>query len=609
MIPGIQELIHRFEVGEGTRHVRLVAVILGLLALTVVYDLREYKNFSTQEAMDMAQLGRNISEGKGYTTDFIRPLSIYLLQRVQGEDSRVLNEPHPDLANPPVYPLLLSGLMKVFPFRFDVPKGVQFWRHQPEFLIAMFNQGLFFVAVFLVYRLALRWFDRSVAWVSALIFAGTNVFWRFSVSGLSTMLLVVIFLGIAWCLAELEEQNRTGTKPNAWFLGMAIATGVLAGLGGLTRYSFGWMLLPILGFLALFLGQRRTLVIAAALGAFVVVVGPWIARNYSLSGTPFGTAGYVLYQDTPLLQGNRLERFLTKEFEADLSRVESSDLLRKLLINSRSIVEADLPNLAGNWASVFFLAGLLLPFRNTGLNRSRVFALLSLGVLAVVQALGKTHLSAESPEINSENLLVLAAPLAFIFGVAMYFILLDQVNLPFPQLRSAVTAAFCLCACSPLILTLLPPRSIPIVYHPYAPPDNFDISLIRYYPPTIRQISEWMKEDELIMSDMPWAVAWYGDRRCVWVTLDAPADAKRAITSDFFRINDYQRPVYALYLTTMTSDARFHSQMARDKNYDWGRFMVESLAKHNVPEGFPLKKAHPSFLESGQLFLSDRVRW
>jgi hypothetical protein len=220
-----------------------------------------------------------------------------------------------------------------------------------------------------------------------------------------------------------------------------------------------------------------------------------------------------------------------------------------------------------------------------------------LGVLGVAQALGKTYLSSDVPEVNSENLLVLLAPMVFVFGVGMYFILLDQVNLPFPQLRSALTVVFGLVACSPLVFALLPPKPHPVAYPPY-------------WPPVIRgDIAEWMREDELIMSDMPWAVAWYGQRQSVWITLDAPDDTRPAITSDFFKINDSQKPIYALYLTTFTSDARFYSQILKEKRYDWGKFMVESLAKHNVPKIFPLKKAPSGFMQNGQLFLSDRVRW
>ena len=66
--------------------------------------------------MDAAQVARHLAEGKGYTTDFIRPFSVYLMQKhnhalhageiqtTNAVDFAELNGPHPDLANPPVYP-------------------------------------------------------------------------------------------------------------------------------------------------------------------------------------------------------------------------------------------------------------------------------------------------------------------------------------------------------------------------------------------------------------------------------------------------------------------------------------------------------------------------
>ena len=83
---------------------------------------------ATQEAMDAAQVARNIAQGKGYTTLFIRPFSIYLREKAQSGDAGARRPPaqvadlgrlrgmHPDLANPPVYPVVLAGLMKVLPF-------------------------------------------------------------------------------------------------------------------------------------------------------------------------------------------------------------------------------------------------------------------------------------------------------------------------------------------------------------------------------------------------------------------------------------------------------------------------------------------------------------
>ena len=96
--------------------------------------------------MENAQLARNLSEGKGYTTDSIRPLALYLLASAAepGQSSKVLAQRVPDLSNAPVYPFLLAGLMKALPFQFAAR---QYWSYQPERWISFFNQALFFAAV------------------------------------------------------------------------------------------------------------------------------------------------------------------------------------------------------------------------------------------------------------------------------------------------------------------------------------------------------------------------------------------------------------------------------------------------------------------------------
>ncbi|HXT39806.1 MAG TPA: glycosyltransferase family 39 protein, partial [Candidatus Angelobacter sp.] len=575
----LQELIHKFEVGEGTRHVRTFAAILVLLALATIYDVREYRNFSTTEAMDTAQLARNIAEGRGYTTLFVRPLSISLVESRQMQlgrrtnDFALLKSGHPDLANPPLYPLILAGLMKVLPFDYqitdrDVARGLMLFRYQPEELISFFNEALFLVVIFLVFRLARRLFDTSVAWISAVMIAGSDLFWRFSVSGLSTVLLMVIFLSVVWCLVFMEEASRNSQRGGAWFAAIALVVGGLLGLGALTRYSFGWLILPVLAFVALYLSRRRVVLCLVVFAAFVAVLAPWLARNHAWSGTLFGTAGYAAVEGTAAFPSDQLERSLKPDFGI----VAFNDFFRKLAVNTSGILQDELPKLGGNWISAFFLVGLLVPFVSKALGRVRIFLVLSLVVVTVAQAMGKTHLSEASSEINSENLLVLLAPLVFIYGAGMYSMLLDQLNLPFPQLRHVVTGVVVVLVSSPLILTLLPPREFPLAFPPYS-------------PPWIQQFGRWMEEKELVMSDMPWAMAWYGRRQSVWTTLSVRDDQRR---DDFFSINDSRKPIRALYLTTLSMDARFHSQIIKGKPGTWERFLLDGLVTTNgLPVGFP----------------------
>src|SRR5690606_7445962 len=106
-----------------------------------------------------------------------------------------------------------------------------------------------------------------------------------------------------------------------------------------------------------------------------------------------------------------------------LNKVELEQYPRKLFVNSRDILADELPRAGGNWVAALFLGALLIPFRNVTLGRLKVFIAGTVLLFVAVQALGRTVLSTESPQLNSENLLVVFTPLFFIFGAGLFFIL------------------------------------------------------------------------------------------------------------------------------------------------------------------------------------------
>ncbi|MEY2465509.1 MAG: hypothetical protein QOD03_30, partial [Verrucomicrobiota bacterium] len=270
MMLSLQDLINKIEGAGGSRYLRYALGLLALVLVLVAYDLRAYRNMAAPEAMDAAQLARNISTGKGYTTQFVRPFSMFLVKRVNEQpgasDPSRIKAAHPDIANAPVYPVVLAGYMKLAPFKYSLTNAKTFWinggrtRYQPDFLITLFNQVLFLALIVVVFFWARRLFDNAVAWTSALLLFGTELLWRFSASGLSTMLLLLIFMGLVWCLTLLESEAREPKRGPAWLLIFAGASGLAVGVACLTRYSMGWLIIPVVVFLILFSGPRRIMV-------------------------------------------------------------------------------------------------------------------------------------------------------------------------------------------------------------------------------------------------------------------------------------------------------------------------------------------------------------
>jgi hypothetical protein len=604
-MPSLQELIHKFEEGDGTRSVTKLAILLAFVALVIVYNVREYRNFSSPEAMEISQLARNISEGKGYTTQSIRPFSLAIVGKQRTEvqdDPMMIRQLHPELSHAPVYPYLLSIWMKVMPFKYDIPsqRSENFRRYQPEVLISFLNQALFIIGGIILFFVSKRLFDPSVAWLATAVFFGSDVLWRFSVSGLTTMLSMLFFISLVACLVAMERASRASTdetdhdedeneisqpipRSAGWYIGISALAGLMLGLGGLTRYSFLWLLLPALLFVGLFIRSQKIPVLLTTLTVTLLLVGPWLWRNYQVSGALFGVSSYNMVMDTGDFPGDRLERSMSPA----VSSPEFSGYLRKLLVNAPEIITEQLPTLGGSWMSMFFFVGLMIPFSNQGLRHLRFFAVASLGVMVVVQALGRTYMSELSPLINGQNHLVLLAPVLFMFGAALFFTLLDQLPLPFEGARNVVIIGVFLVVSSPLVLRLLPPKTTPIVYPPYS-------------PPLIQEIGYWNDSEELMMSDIPWAVAWYSDRPCLWAT--------RNIEPDFYKIHDEYAPVKSVYLTPMTTNKRFMSEVLKDPDAAWARFYMDVQLRQNLPEGFPLKYGHPGVMPD-QLYVSDRQRW
>jgi hypothetical protein len=609
LMTSVQGWIHKLENAGGARLVKILVVALAFFVIVIWYDYHCARNMAAPTAMEEAQLARNISRGKGFTTECIRPLSIYLIKKqhnVAGDkDPARLNGNHPDISNPPVYPVVLAGLMKVLPFHFDTGLKGAFWgvpdakapggrrslRFQPDFLITFFNQVLFVALLFVVYFWARRLFDPGVAAVSAAILIGTELLWRFSASGLSTMLLLLMFMGLMWCLTLWESEMREPKWGSKGAVLLSLTAGLLIGLGGLTRYSFLSLLVPVAVFMIVFGGPRRWVYCICAIVVAVAVVSPWIARNYAVSGKAFGTTGYNVVEW--FFPGFRLQRSLQPE----LPPFAVTSYFRKLIANLLPALQNDLFDNTGGWITGFFMAGLLVGFRNPALRRLRYFTFGSIFVLAISQSLARTKLSEETADINSENLLVLLTPLIVVYGVAFFYTLLENMQLPFRQMRYVAITVFVILVTLPMWLTLILPGKGPIAYPPY-------------WPDKIRSSSQILTENEMMMTDIPWAVAWYGDRQAVWLTLNATASPDDPINwqESFFAINDQLKPIHALYLTPRSLDARFQTDWIRGGQLSWGRFIMGTLGGGQVPGSFPLTKIPPGYLPE-QLLLSDVARW
>jgi len=120
-----------------------------------------------------------------------------------------------------------------------------------------------------------------------------------------------------------------------------------------------------------------------------------------------------------------------------------------------------------------------------------------------------------------------------------------------------------------------------------------------YVPPYIAILQTWTTNDEIITSDIPWAVAWYADRKSLWLPMTL---------QDFVDLNDYDRlggRIVGLYLTPQTGNAALINDIVKGEYKEWAPFILRSV---NAKD-FPLRAATALPIDNQCIFYSDHDRW
>ncbi|MDH4209536.1 MAG: glycosyltransferase family 39 protein, partial [Anaerolineae bacterium] len=232
-----------------------LAWLLPCFAIYAWFFSSQFQGLWLPEAMDAAQVGRHISEGEGFTTSWVRPLSLAKVSRVSD---------HPDLHNAPVQPLVLAVAFNLLGAN-DRTVG----------LVSAFF-GL--LTVLLAYLLGARLLDRRAGALAALLVCLSGGFLRASISGVSVTLLAFLVALLFYLILRHPGTLR-------W----SLLCGVICGLVYLTDYGALLLAVPAVGLVLL--GQRTVRFRHAGVFAagLLVVILPWLARNWAVAGSPFGT--------------------------------------------------------------------------------------------------------------------------------------------------------------------------------------------------------------------------------------------------------------------------------------------------------------------------------
>ncbi|MES2474988.1 MAG: hypothetical protein V4640_04355 [Verrucomicrobiota bacterium] len=479
----------------------LVLIILTLGNLFVLFQ-----GLNSPQAMDQAQISREIARGNGFTTKMIRPVAYDQAEKAANGATPFFG--FEDTYHSPLNPLLNAAVLKLIGA--DDSSVWQMNKNEVVFpldrVIATVATLFFLMAIGVNYLLISRIFDAKIAGVCAILMLFCETFWNFSLSGLPQMLMLLLFssgIYFVYRAVEATAEGRVAMTP-------AVIAGVFFTLLALTHWMTVWIALGYIIYAAVAFRPRGLV----GISILVLILVPAIfvmLRNNTHSGSPFGTAFLTLYNG--LGNGSEAAVMRTTDLASEPLVLNGlmTKILRLVLLQATDII----PFLAGIVVAPLFFIALLHPFKRASIAHFR-WAILLMWVFA---ALGMAFFGITKEVLDPNQLHLLFAPIMTAYGLAFISILWSRLDVVIsnPILRNLhLFVVVGICAL-PLLLALpnRVSRGLDRRDHggvPHWPP---------YYAPVLNStesgLKGWVREKQIVVSDQPWAVAWYADRVSIWL--------------------------------------------------------------------------------------------
>jgi len=447
-----------------------LALILVPIGLLYVHYRLMFPGLTNPDALDFAQVGRNLHEGRGFVTYVLRPLAL-----THGSDA--LRQP--DLVHGPLYPFLLAMAFGALGAKDNV--------------VALVSGVFYLLMIPVVYQLGTRVFNRNVGIATAAAVAFNALVLEYATSGLPITLYIFLFTSLLLVLFNLAAWRRKREQhpaANATSLPrlQLVQAGLLAGALYLTDPIFAW-LVPVAVVAALWIVPVRRLTAAAhLLLPLGLLMLPWMIRNGVLTGNPvFGLRGMEVWMDTRTYPGNLAYRI--EPGGVVPTGLLFQDVLRKLAVGFGTVIET-LPQITASWLLAFFIPSLLFRFNDSAAMTLRNLLVTCFGLLL----LGTLIFGVEMPLFVS----LMPAMLVFSIGFLMHLLRQAQVSRSGGLVVAGLAA---LVVVYPLVKNLmLQPR----------PTALSEVASAKAFAQVARR-------EEVSVSDQPWIVAWHADRPSIWV--------------------------------------------------------------------------------------------
>ena len=76
----LQRLVHWLELGQGKRIIRFIGLLVFIGLFTWYHGYKRFAGPSSENVIEFALIGKNLSEGKGFTSPVIYPQTLAFLE-------------------------------------------------------------------------------------------------------------------------------------------------------------------------------------------------------------------------------------------------------------------------------------------------------------------------------------------------------------------------------------------------------------------------------------------------------------------------------------------------------------------------------------------------
>jgi len=580
-VSNVQQGLLALEQGKLGIYLRIVALITLVIALVLLNLFFHFRGLADASVMNQAQIARNISQGKSFTTNVITPRALTTLKAnnpaLMGSSEAVDVTQIPDIIESPLLPYVYSVPMHlVSNWNFDDLQEKMIF--PADRLLAGVSMLFLLGAVIVWFFVAKILFDTRIALLAVSGVLLTDILWLMSLQSLPQAALLLFFgLAILATLrAELEQERGNFVLTLLYLCLAAVGFALMMLTHGAAAFIFaGWLI-----FIGIFFVPRGVLAIVPLIIG-VLVVMPWLMRNYLVCGNPFGISlGGVLGSSN--LYGDYLR------FESGGSG-----------FNIRNAVTSGITNQLGSLLSYLGINIVAMTFFLTLLHKFRnpTTAMLRWGLLImwIAAALGMC-IFRPTGAVSLNQFHVLFLPAFIAYGFAFLIVLWGRWNISGEIFtRIFLTMVLIVCA-SPMVLRLTTRSPMKIQWPPY-------------FPHMIAMVGDWYEKDEIIASDIPCGVAWYTQRTSLLI----PSSFKTFVDMHDYRA--FQQPIKALYLTPASMDQRLYTDIYGGKFPDWAPLIVRFTDGRNPAtrplqiSGLPLPVWAPLPINGQSIIFTDRPRW